>query len=144
MINVKSPAIMPLWTPAQDESLGTAAVIAAWAVLRTSYVRRLAFTLKTAVVSSGSVVITFKRYPTHGSSAGAVTMGTVTVPAAALAGKCYYKDISAVKVSPSEMVVAEVTTATAGGGAAGDGTAWIETEDSPEDVRNNTNMIASA
>jgi hypothetical protein len=107
-------------------------------------VKRLMLVISTATVSSGNIVVAFKQYPTVGSSASAVTIGSLTIPTAIAAGKVYYKDIQGVVMGQGEELVCEVTTAAAGGGAAGVGYFMVEFERDPEYVGNQSDMVASA
>lgn len=107
-------------------------------------VKKLMALVTTAVVSSGGVVVAFKKYVAYASSAGAVTLGSITIPAAAAKDKVYYKDIDAVNFAPGDQLVFEVTTAAAGGGAAGGAVYEVECDYDPEYVANQTKMIVSA
>jgi hypothetical protein len=139
MISQKSPALVPIGTHAAAGDFTMAAVIQKWMVVRRVDVRRLCAVVKTAITVT-SAVITFKKYPTYDATGSAATIGTVTIPAGVVAGKFYFKDVAALSVKPGEMIVAEVT----GTSTAGNGSCAVEVEDSPEDYRNNTNMVASA
>ena len=139
MISSKSPALLPIGTHAAAGDWTMAAVIQKWMVVRPLVARRLCAVVKTSPTVT-STIITFKKYPTFDATGSAASIGTVTIPAGTAAGKFYFKDIAAYALKPGEMVVAEVTqTSTAGNGAAA-----VEVEESPEDYRNNTNMVASA
>lgn len=107
-------------------------------------VKQIAFLVSTATVSSGNIVVTVKKRITVNSASGEVTLGTLTIPTAIAAGKMYYKNISPVKLDAGEQVVFEVTTAAAGGGAAGSGYACILADQSPEQPLDNADMVASA
>ncbi|HUR99061.1 MAG TPA: hypothetical protein VMZ26_13425 [Pyrinomonadaceae bacterium] len=124
----------------------TAAAVAdaSYVVLSRIKVSRLLFVVSTATVSSGNIVVAFKQYPTVGSSASAVTLGSLTIPTAIAAGKVYYKDISPAILNAGDELVCEVTTAAAGGGAAGAGFFAVECEFCPEYVSNQSDMVASA
>lgn len=124
--------------------LTSAAVIKKFVFSRPALVRQVAFDLQVATVSTGSIVITVKKYPATGSSASASTVGTITIPAGTAAGVQYYKAVSAVKFAPGQQLVFEVTTAAAGGGAAGSGICVFDAEESPEVVGNDSLMVASA
>lgn len=139
-IDKKTPALLPVGTHAVNGDFTMAAVIQKWAIGRPVAVRRLSAVIKTAVTVTATV-ITFKKYPVFDNTGSPVTLGTLTLPTATgLAGKHFFKDIAAVLVKPGEMIVAEVTTTS----TAGAGCCQLECEDSPEDSRNNTNMVASA
>lgn len=128
------------------EDLTGAAVRATYNCSRAVIVRKIMFNVKTAVVSTGSVVVTVKKYILPGNSAGASTLGTITIPAGTAAGVVVYKQLSdsAAKLAVGDQLVFEVTTAAAGGGAAGDGYSMFELDDVPEVSANNSKMLASA
>lgn len=142
MYNNKLPALKLLGTA---QSLTSAATIASYAAEAKLLVKRISFVVKTAAVSTGGIVITFYKRPTIFSTAGQASVGTLTIPNGALAGAVYYKDISAVSLQPGESIAADVTTAAAGGSAAGDGYVLIqEAEENPDVVANLSNHVASA
>lgn len=126
------------------ESLGSAAVIKRYAIGANISIRRFGFAIKTATVSSGNIVVKLKYYPVVGSSASEVVLSTLTIPTAIAAGKVYYANLDSVKLYPGQELVVEVTTASAGGGAAGDGYSLIEGYHNPDDPRNNSSMVLSA
>lgn len=105
---------------------------------------RVGISISTATVSTGNIVITVKKRPTVGSASGESTIGTLTIPTSIAAGKKYYKDLSGVHVDPGEEIAFDVTTAAAGGGAAGAGVPFCEVEEDPEYVGNQSDMVASA
>lgn len=108
-------------------------------------VRRVAIVIQTATVSSGGIVITPRKRPTPGSASGQSSGSTITVPTATPAGTVIYKDLATpLTFQPGEELAFEVTTAAAGGSAAGAG--WCfpeEVEESPEQALNLTNHTAS-
>ena len=85
-------------------------------------VRRLMFYITTATVSSGSIVMRMLYRPVFGASTNQVVLGTLTIPTAVAADVVYYKDITPYNglIGPGTIAF-EVTTAAAGGGAAGAG-----------------------
>lgn len=125
-------------------SLASAAVVKKYAFFRPAYVRRIGIGVTTAIVSTGSVVVTIKKYPTMGSNSGEVSLGTITIPAGTAAGKVFYKALGSVKLIEGDELVFEVTTAAAGGGAAGAGVCMFDADDNPEMPANNSDMVASA
>lgn len=135
---------MAMQNSASAESLTSAAVVKRYSVGVAAIVRQFSFSVKTATVSSGGIVVALKYYPTVGSSSGAVTLASLTIPTGVAAGKVYYKAVDSVKVLPGQELVVEVTTAAAGGGAAGDGYSAIECYHAPEHPANLSNMVASA
>ncbi|NCX93159.1 MAG: hypothetical protein EBX40_00570 [Gammaproteobacteria bacterium] len=136
----RSPSVLP----SNLVALTSAAVVQSFTVLEQCQVSDIFFVISTAVVSSGNVVVTFKRRPTIGSATGEVSIGTVVIPGGAAVGKVYYKKVSPVVCAVGEQIVIEVTTAAAGGGAAGNGQGFFEAEQDPETPANNADMILSA
>lgn len=104
-------------------------------------VRGVAITTQTAN-STSNCVVDFRRRPTAGSSTGEVSIGTITVPSTAVAGRSYYRNGFNVRVNPGESVIATVTTA--GGAGFTSMTASVVMELSPEVAENLSSMIASA
>lgn len=104
-----------------------------------------AFLVTTAVVSSGPVVITVKKRPTSNSSSGEVSMGTITIPAGTAAGTLVYRkldeDLASRSLEPGQVCVYEVTTAAAGGGAAGAGIPLPEVWENPQDFKVKSNAL---
>lgn len=105
---------------------------------------RLSLIVTTSVVSTGAVVIQYKKRPTPGSSAGESVIGSLTIPAGTAAGKVLYKEINEVHLDAGQALAIEVTTAAAGGGAAGGCVYGFCIEEAPEVPLNQSNMIASA
>lgn len=104
------------------QSLTSNANIANYLAMAKVLVRRVSFQVTTATVSSGGIVLTFYVRPTPGSTAGQVTLGTITIPTAIAAGTVYYNDLGETGVLlPGQELACDVTTAAAGGGAAGAG-----------------------
>jgi hypothetical protein len=101
--------------------LASAAVIKKFIAARSIRVQQVQFAVTESMVSVADPVITVKKYPTCGSAAAAVTLGAITIPAGAVAGEVYYKDISPAKIEPGDELVFEVTTVadTSGKGACG-------------------------
>lgn len=126
-----------------DDLSATGVHTSSWGITTQVLVAELRAMITTAVVSTGGVVVAFKRYPTYGSSAGAVTLGTLTIPAGTAAGKVVYKRINPSNLIPGDQLVAEVTTAAAGGGAAGGALYSFSAEEDPEYPPNQSDMIAS-
>jgi hypothetical protein len=126
------------------QSLTSAAVINSQPIVKRCLIKRLSFIVSTATVSSGNIVITAYYRPTVGSSSSQVSLGTITIPTSIAAGKVYYKDITPYSAAPGGDVSFSVTTAAAGGGAAGAGFCAVEFEQDPEVAANESNMVASA
>lgn len=130
---------------ASGESLTSAAVISRFMVMVPKVtVDMIAFAIKTATVSTGNIVVAFKKRPTVGSATGESTIGSLTIPTGIAAGKVYYKNISPVSFEIGEELVVEVTTAAAGGGAAGDGFSLFKASYSAEQLANISDAVASA
>lgn len=130
--------------PAAAASLTSAANILNFLAEQSLIVRRLSFQVKTTVVSTGNVVITAYRRPTPGSATGQVVLGTLSIPTTSAAPNVFYKDIQGVLFNPGDEFAFDVTTAAAGGGAAGDGYAILEqVEESPEEAFNISNHVLS-
>lgn len=136
----QSPSLLP----SNLVALTSAAVVQSFVVCDQMQVNELFFVVSTAVVSSGNVVLTFKRRPTIGSASGEVTIGTLNIPGGAAVGKCYYKRVTPVVCAVSEQIVVEVTTAAAGGGAAGNGMGFVRADSDPETEANNADLILSS
>lgn len=134
----------PSFLPSNLVALTSAAVVQSFVVCDQMQVNELFFVVSTAVVSSGNVVLTFKRRPTIGSASGEVTIGTLNIPGGAAVGKCYYKRVTPVVCAVSEQIVVEVTTAAAGGGAAGNGMGFVRSDSDPETEANNADLILSS
>lgn len=119
---------------------------AGYAVHAPVALNRISFLVTTAV-TSGSVngQVAFKRYPTFGSSSGAVAIGTLTIPNAAAVGSVYYKDVSYVRVNAGEELAVLINVQCVDAGtAAGAGFVGFLFDPAPEYAGNQTNMTASA
>lgn len=126
-------------------SLASAAVIAEHACVGERVeVKRVALAVSTSVVSSAPVVVTVRARPVVGSSAGQVTIATLSIPGGTAAGKVVYKDLNQQAIQPGGSLLFEVTTAAAGGGAAGAGLCGFIAQEDPEYPVNESSMIASA
>lgn len=103
------------------------------------------FRVTTAIVSTGAVVITLKKRVLPNSSSGEVVIGTLSIPAGAVAGAVYYRtfdeDLAANTFRPGDELVYEVTTASAGGGAAGAGIPLPEFWEHPQAFADDALMI---
>lgn len=138
MLNSFSPNALP----SNNQVVTSAATIQKYTVQRRSLVKKLMFVIGTTIVSpSNSVVLTFYRRPTFNSTSGRVSLGTITIPAGATAGKFYQCKITPVKVVPGEEIEVAVTTQAAGSGAAGSGHGTFELEDLPEVAANESNVV---
>ena len=107
-------------------------------------IQRVAVVVSTAVVSTGAVVVTVKNRPTVASATGEASITTLSIPAGTAAGKVVYKDINEALIAPGGSLVFEVTTAAAGGSAAGAGVCGFIVQEDPEYAPNLSSMVASA
>lgn len=105
---------------------------------------RLQAKVTTATVSTGSIVLNFRRRPTFGSASGQSSLGTITIPTAIAVNAVYYKDITPVVCNVGDQIVVEVTTAAAGGGAAGKAVCDFLADYDPETAANSSGFVASA
>ena len=135
----RAPSILP----SNIVSLTSAAVVQSFTVVEQCQVDRLYFAVSTSVVSSGNVVVTFKRRPTLNSASGEVSIGTIVIPNGTAAGKVLYKGVTPVVCAAGEQIVIEVTTAAAGMGAAGNGQGFFFADQDPETEANNADMQLS-
>lgn len=106
-------------------------------------VKRVGVKVVAAIVSSGAIVINVRKRPIPHSSSGQSSLGTITIPAAAAVGDSYYLELDEDQATfrPGEQLALEVTTAAAGMGAAGNGQAWIDAEDNPKALIDDTSFI---
>lgn len=126
-------------------SLTSAAVIAEHACIGNQVeIRRIAIAISTATVSTGNIVVTVRNRPTVGSATGQSTLATLTIPTGVAAGKVYYKDVNQSVVVPGGSIAFEVTTAAAGGSAAGAGVCGYIAQEDPEYAPNLSSMVVSA
>lgn len=138
----KNLAPLPLVVAAQ--SLGSAAVVNQFVCQNPVMLEFIGFLISTATVSSGNIVITVKKRPVVGSASGESSVATITIPSGVAAGKRYGKMISPVQFQAGDVISFEVTTASAGGGAAGAGYAMVGVNFSPESLVNSANFVQSA
>jgi hypothetical protein len=129
---------MALPVSGSTESLASTAVIKRYAVGIGMNIRQVAFLVTTAPTTTAPVIV-LKKYPVAGSSAGAVSLATLTLPVGTAAGSVVYKKLDSITLEAGQELVMEVTTAA----AAGAGYSLIEAYHAPEDVQNLSNCIAS-
>lgn len=122
----------------------TAAAVAdlSYVCVESCQVMEVSLIITTAIVSSGAVVVTVRKRPTPGSSAGQSTVAVLTTGLTDAVGKVRYKLPSPVSFSVGQEMIYEVTTASAGGGAAGQAVGGFVAYESPELPANNSNMLA--
>jgi hypothetical protein len=126
-----------------------AATAADWVVYGVQHpivIRRISIfmTLACSASTTAPVVTVYSR-PTTASSAGQVTIGTLTIPNATAAGKVVYKELNSVRVNAGNDLCLAVTTQGGGSGtAAGTGFIGLMYEMAPEVPADQPNMIASA
>lgn len=124
------------------QSLTSAADIHTWTVPYKCKVLRSGFTITTATVSSGNIVVEFDRLP-YNNGTRESAFAQLTIPTAAVVRTVYYEDPSAEKLLyEGDQVAVQVATAAAGGGAAGAGVPWMLVEYVPEVPGNNAYMTA--
>jgi hypothetical protein len=110
---------------------------------------RLLLIVSTTVNTASPVVVQFKKRSAPGVSSGEVVLGSLSIPHLTAAGKVLYKNINEAEFQAGEALAIEVTTAASssvplGITAAGGCLYGFELQESPEDPRNEPNMIASA
>lgn len=125
------------------ESLAAAAVTKRYAIGLGLNVRSFAFAISTATVSTGTIVVQLKKYPVVGSAAGAVVLSTLNILTGLAAGTVVYKPLDSITMEAGQELIVEVTTAAAGGGAAGAGYSVIDAYHAPEDFKNLSNAVLS-
>lgn len=126
------------------QSLAATGTIMSHSVKRSMKLDMLLLAISTAVVSSGNVVVNFYQRLAIGVDTNRVLLGTLNILPGASVGQCYYKQIESVDLYPGQELIAVVSTAAAGGGAAGAGDAGYVAEESPEDPRNVSAMVLSS
>src|SRR5258708_3619321 len=91
-----------------------------WNFLEPATIKQLAVKATTAMVSTGGIVVTFRRRPAYGSSAGQSVLGTVTVAKTSVVDLVYVNNITPVNIAAGDQIVADCTTAatTSGSGIA--------------------------
>lgn len=128
-----------------EQALTSTAVIAEWVCGTGRFqVKRIGFVVTTATVSSGNIVLEVNHRPTALSSSSEVQKDTLTIPGGVAAGTVYYTEVTPFALGPGESISLEVTTAAAGGGAAGKGFFCFEVDEDPEYKSNESEMVASA
>jgi len=126
-----------------------AATAADWVVFNVQHpimIKRISMFIKTACTfgNTAPVVSVYSR-PTTASSAGQVTIGTLTIPNGTAAGKVVYKELNSVRVHAGYDLALAVTTKGGDAGTAqGDGFIGFMYEMDPEVPADQTKMIASA
>lgn len=139
-----SPCVLPTSAPSTAGSLTGTGDILVYNFGEQVVVTRLMVLVSTAIVSTGSVVVTVYQRPTYGSTVGQVTVGTLTIPAGTAAGTIVYKDVESVKVPQGSQLAFNCSTAAAGGGAAGACFSMFKAFMASEDPRNIATMLKSA
>lgn len=129
---------------ASTESLGSAAVIKRHVIMLGCKVRKFMFYVSTATVSSGNIVVALKKRSAYGVTSGEVTLDTLVIPTGVAAGTIYYANLDSADLLPGNELVVEVTTAAAGGGAAGAGFSGVDLYHGPEEAVNVSAMVLSA
>lgn len=127
-----------------DALTGTGVHTSSILVLRPVTIRRVYAAITTATVSSADIVVAVKKRGTFGSTSGETTIATLNIPTAKAAGVVMYKSFDAVNCAAGDQIVFEVTTAAAGGGAAGNCIYGAEMNDDPEVPANSSDLTASS
>jgi hypothetical protein len=137
-------AFMASGAAGAEQSLTSAADIHTWVIPFKCVVRRVAFTVGSDTVSTGNIVVDFDRTPkSDGTRESAFE--TLTIPTGIATGTVYYADVGSNKfLYEGDLVTVQVSTAAAGGSAAGGGRAWMIVDVVPEVAGNNTDMTESA
>lgn len=139
---ISSSHFVALATADSLGSTGDSAVI--WNVTRRITIKRIYAIITTAIVSSADVVVKFDRRILTNSDTGRGDgdIGVLNIPTTTAIGKVVYKDVN-VSLAPGDQIVPQVTTAAAGGGAAGDAYYGFDYIDEPEQATNQTDMVLS-
>lgn len=127
-----------------EQSLTSAADIHTWVIPFRCTVKRIGFTVGSDTVSSGNIVVDFDRTPkSDGTRESAFDQ--LTIPTGVATGTVYYADIGSHKtLYEGDLVTVQVSTAAAGGSAAGGGRAWMLVDVIEDVAGNNTDMTESA
>lgn len=140
MYDAKRSAAIEIGAGAAKDLSATGVFATTFNLLENVRVWRLVVKVTTSISSTGAVVVALKRRPTYGSSSGEVNLGTVSIPAAAVANAVYYKDITPYNCLIGDQLVFDCTTAASTSGAA---IAGFLADFDPEAAANSV-MIASA
>lgn len=143
MLDFKNPSVIPVGAGAAQALTGAGVHTYSVVLSENARITRLYAKLTVAVVSTGGVLVTFRRRPAFGSATGQTALGTLTIPAGTAADKVVYKDITPVNCNIGDQLVFDVVTAAAGGGAAGSALYGYEADRDPETVGNQSNLLQS-
>ena len=148
MINESSFGIFPVGTtPLGVETLSAAvAVHGEYMVMKKCTIKKIFFQVSTAVdADTTAPVVTFRKRPTPGSATNQSTIGTLTIPDGTAAGKVLYKEVEPVALEVGDSICLDHTTQAAdSSAAAGAGYYGFIVSDSPEDLSNQSDAVASA
>lgn len=133
---IKPPVVLQVGAGAATSLTSTGVAAYTFVAMNNIRVTRLVLKVTTATVSSGSIVVTYRRRPAYGSASGQSSLGTISVPTAIAADKVYYNNITPVVLNAGDQICFDVTTAAAGGSAAGIALFAVEYDLNPEDARN--------
>ena len=135
---------------AEDTAVNLAAAAASYggyAVLMPINIKRFLFMVTTTVTSGLTAAqVQLLSRPTYGSSSGAVTLATLTIPTATAVGVVLYKDISdstRVQAGYELQIQAPSVQAVDGGTAAGTGWVGFLWEPSPDADAAEANLLKS-
>lgn len=98
----------------------------------------------TATVSTGTIVVQMLYRPVYGSSSGQVVVATVNIPTGVAVDKIYYKDLTPYNIAAGNEIAFNVSTAAAGGGAAGGCILQFLADFSPEAAVNQSKFVLSS
>lgn len=111
---------------------------------RPALVNQIGIKVTTSITSSGAIVVSVYQRTAFGSATNQVLIGTITIPSTAVAGQIYVNNIND-KTSPNlavgDQITFSVTTAAAGGGAAGAGVPLCRIDDSEASDKDNSNIV---
>lgn len=126
--------------------VGSTGVVGEYAVTKRVELTRIGVWMKiAAATSTANAVVTFRLRPTFGSATGQTVLGTITVPTGSAIGTIVFKDVTPVVIPVGYTVAMDLTTAgTDASAATGTGVCLVELQPTPEDYRNETNMVVSA
>lgn len=138
MYDARKPQVISVGTLGAKTLTATGVFAYSDVLLEPCTVSRLMLKITTAVVSpDNACVVSFRAQPTYGSSSSAIALGAVSISVAGAAvNRMYYLDVADISVPAGYQIIADVTTAAAGSGAAGAGLAGYLAQYSPEVVAN--------
>lgn len=132
----------PLQKDITELDCSSTASLNVFVVAQPMELKRIAALVTTVMSSTGTILLTFFKRPTFGSTSGEASLGTITIPATAAVGGTYYKELNSNTILlPGQCLVVKVTTAATTSGKC---CPLFEAQDAPEVPANMSSMIASA